>query len=55
MEQPKQKLTLQVGGTCDHEWGGPLVELTEEEHGTNGSSLSCTNCGMLAIEQALWE
>jgi hypothetical protein len=36
-----------IGGK-DHQWDGPIVKLER------GGSVSCSKCGMLAIEEAMW-
>lgn len=47
----RERMTAFVCGTkkCDHVWNGPVVRLE------NGGSSSCSKCGALAINVALWE
>jgi hypothetical protein len=51
MASAEHKLTLSMCGPrdCEHKWDGPEV-LFE-----NGGSVSCSKCGMLAIDHAIWE
>ena len=54
-EQRNAKRTLTAfvcGPQCKdgkpHQWDGPTVKLD------NGGSASCSKCGMLAIDEAMW-
>lgn len=43
------------GGKCKHVWNGPQINLTEEEHGMNGGTLTCSVCGAWAINVSMME
>jgi hypothetical protein len=43
------------GPRCDHDWDGPIVELTIEEHGTLGATGTCSKCGAWAINVSMLE
>lgn len=53
----EQGITVFVcgGKRCEHAWDGPQVELTQEEHGMNGGTRSCSKCGELAINVSMME
>jgi len=43
------------GVKCDHQWDGPEIVLTEQEHGINGATLTCSKCGAWAINVSMLE
>lgn len=43
------------GVKCEHDWNGPRVELTQEEHGMNGGTSTCSKCGAWAINVSMME
>lgn len=51
-EDKKAITTFTCGPKCkpgeEHSWDGPVVKLE------NGGSSSCSKCGMLAIDAAMW-
>lgn len=51
--QPRSAVTIHVCGrsTCQHDHDGPMVE---SEDGRMMSS-SCSKCGSLSIDRAMWE
>lgn len=44
----KGKCICRCPESCDHRWDGPEVELSR------GMSVTCSRCGMLAIQHDLW-
>ena len=47
---PIERVTTFVcGNRCKHRWDGPIVDME------NGSSSSCSLCGALAIDEAMWQ
>lgn len=43
----RANLTLIIDPKCDHVWNGPEVRFVY------GGSVSCSKCGMLAIDEAM--
>lgn len=41
------------GGPCEHQWDGEGASVTYEDGG-NMESVSCSKCGMLAIDHSMW-
>lgn len=44
MERTRKCIDDHYVRDCDHSWDGPVVEFS------NGASVSCSGCGMLAID-----
>lgn len=44
---PSCRCECDTGGPCEHKWDGP-----EEEY-ENGSSVTCSKCGMSAISHSM--
>lgn len=50
---PVSEVTIHACGrsTCKHDSDGPLMEIDDGR----GISTSCSKCGSLAIDRAMWE
>lgn len=55
MSDKAEEVTVFICGTkCDHSWDGPGVE-EEREGGGGFSSVTCSKCGVAAIDACMWE
>jgi C4-type Zn-finger protein len=46
---------IQCGEPCDHEWDGPEEEIRNHEGHIVGSQVTCSKCGMGAMDVSILE